>query len=475
MTSAGRVRARRSLCWLLVAVFAAAIAAEAQRPRVNYPSRIPLPPGTDPADRRGSPRQQRRVETQEIPNLVSEEGLITHSDSKQLVIQADDKRVITIKLTTETHFLDEGALIKAGDLHTGDRVQVLADQDEKGGLTAMRVERLARANPAPAAGEPPAEAARKPDQPEQKEAKPDSAPATPGLEIIRTPSETPPPEALADDEGPPKLEHGAPSSRPRKPAVASKAPTPATLPAAGPKPKAAPLPPDPHEALLERARRSTVEFTGKLPNYYCTEFIARYRSNSRPANWDAQDVLSATVVYEDGEESYRAIKVNGKPSNKGFRESGGAWSTGEFGTILFNLMEPATDATFRFRGSSEAAGRAAEVFDFEVKQPRSHFRVQSPSQSFITAYRGALWIDKQTARALRIEIQAVRIPEAFPFDHVETTVDYAFVAIGAGRYLLPARAENLLCQRGTTLCLRNVMDFRNYKRWEAQSEVTFEK
>jgi hypothetical protein len=32
----------------------------------------------------------------------------------------------------------------------------------------------------------------------------------------------------------------------------------------------------------------------------------------------------------------------------------------------------------------------------------------------------------------------------------------------------------LSCERGTSLCLRNVIDFRNYKKFGADTSITFE-
>ena len=44
------------------------------------------------------------------------------------------------------------------------------------------------------------------------------------------------------------------------------------------------------------------------------------------------------VVYEHGKEDYRDIKVNNKPLKQGETKAEGAWSTGEFGTMLIDLL-----------------------------------------------------------------------------------------------------------------------------------------
>jgi hypothetical protein len=39
------------------------------------------------------------------------------------------------------------------------------------------------------------------------------------------------------------------------------------------------------------------------------------------------------------------------------------------------------------------------------------------------------------------------------------------------QYLLPVHSENLSCQRGTSICSRNAIDFRNYKKFGSESTI----
>ena len=56
---------------------------------------------------------------------------------------------------------------------------------------------------------------------------------------------------------------------------------------------------------------------------------------------------------------------------------------------------------------------------------------------------------------------------------MESAVDYDYVLIGEGKYLLPVHSEALSCVRGTSRCGRNVIEFRNYKKFTADSNITF--
>ena len=53
-------------------------------------------------------------------------------------------------------------------------------------------------------------------------------------------------------------------------------------------------------------------------------------------------------------------------------------------------------------------------------------------------------------------------------------IDYDFVTLGGTqKFLLPVKAEILSCQRGTSDCQKNTIEFRNYRKFGAQSDIIF--
>src|SRR6185369_7792556 len=203
----------------------------------------------------------------------------------------------------------------------------------------------------------------------------------------------------------------------------------------------------PDDPLIRKAADAARDFTETLPNYVAQEMMSRFQSKTHPANWRALDVVTANLVYENGKEDYRNVAVNGKPK-KSMEETGGAWSTGEFGTVLIDLFSPATNAQFHFKRDTRTGGIAAKLYEFEVVRERSHWAIHMASQTYMPAYRGSVWIDPATSRVLRIEMEAFGFPESFPTDHVESATDYQYIRLGdAKQYLLPVHAETLSCQR----------------------------
>jgi hypothetical protein len=323
-----------------------------------------------------------------------------------------------------------------------------------------------------------------------------------GVDLSRI-AATPKHQAIDDsDTGPPVLKRGKPAAKKSAPPtqVASNGPpAPATGGVSSPpassretsssvSPEIAPRPVDaeprpepvadtapPPDPRIEKARTAANAFTDTLPDYVCQEQMARFASTTHVVDWRPLDIVSAEIVYEKGRERYGKLAINGKPTKKTIEELPGAWSTGEFGTVLVDLLSPGTAADFRYRRMSKSGGRDAFMFDFEVDHDHSHWHIHAPSQSILPPYKGAIWIDKETGRVLRIEMQANRMPQEFPYDKVESATDYEFTRIGEGQFLLPVHSETLMCERGTNICSRNTIDFRNYHKYAGEATIIFGK
>lgn len=223
-------------------------------------------------------------------------------------------------------------------------------------------------------------------------------------------------------------------------------------------------------SLIERARLVAYEFNETLPNFICDELVMRYQSVRRVPDWTYRDRVELELLYVDGKEDYRNVRRNGKLLKKGSPEDSGSWSTGEFGTVLADIFSPASNARFKRRGRSTAAGMEAEVYDYTVEQPNSHWQIRF-GRMVKPAYSGALWIDPKTARVLRIEMGTKKLPADYEIDTVESVVDYSWVTISGKKYLLPVKSQNLACVRGSFDCTKNEIEFRNYRKFAAESQV----
>jgi hypothetical protein len=227
--------------------------------------------------------------------------------------------------------------------------------------------------------------------------------------------------------------------------------------------------------FIDDAREAAFSFNDTLPNYVVKQYTTRYATSvarGGRTSWQALDTVTADVLEVDGTEQYKNILVNGKPPVRDVEKTG-SWSRGEFSSLQLDVLSPSTNADFHGKRATTIVNRPAFRYDFSVEQPNSHWHIESDGQNCLPAYTGSIWIDKESHRTLRIELSAQSMPRNFPLDQVESAVDYDFVVIGDGKYLLPVHSEALSCGRGVG-CTRNVIEFRNYKKFTADTSITFD-
>ncbi len=287
-----------------------------------------------------------------------------------------------------------------------------------------------------------------------------------------------PKSADPDDPGPPVLKRGGTTERKApKTGVPPIARVPEPDPEAPPPPTeesaAAPAAPEGVKLdLIQRARMIAFEFTGDLPNFICDQLTARFESKTLKPDWKLKDRVELELMYVNGREDYRNIRINGKALKKGSPEDTGTWSTGDFGTTLIDVLSPSTKAVFKKRTSTDRiAGVDTAIYDYTVERENSHWEIRFAG-SIKPAYKGAIWIDPETARVLRIEMQARNIPKTYALDSVEMTVEYGWATIAGVKHLLPADSQNLACFRDTFNCSKNEIQFRNYRKFGAESTIS---
>ncbi len=449
----------------------------AQYPGQYPPGQYPpgqYPPGQNPGTggigipSRGHKNKQAQKNAEANAVTLEADGKTVSNDGKTLVVATEDGRTLTLQLSASTTFTHSGANLPSSAIVPRTTVHVRAAEDDQAFLTAMQVELLKEAPP------------------ESETPGSTSAPARPAEEDLARPTLMQTPDAP----GRPILRHGAPKSAesdsddttaaanssgktgvPAPPAP-QKDSTDFTIDNSSPKPGAATPASD---ELISRAREWAASFMQGLPNYICEQDTTRYMEQSRASGWQAQDVITAKVLYEDGHEQYRAITVGGKKTNKSMMELGGTTSTGEFNGILQGMFAPWTQTQFKFYRSDTTGESPSAIYDFKVTLPHSDWSITVGGQTLHPAYSGSVWIDRASAHVKRIEKQADNIPKDFPFDEIQTAVDYGEVRLGTATYLLPVHAEVLSCQRGSTICSRNTIDFRDYHKYSSESTITFDK
>jgi hypothetical protein len=403
-------------------------------PEIKIPKRQPKDPD---AKKDGKPTSEIKI------TLKSLDGTLRKMGEKELQVDTAEKGTLEFRLLAKTQFIDkEGQPVRDSLLKPGDQLRVSFNPDDD--ETALRVMLLRKGTDAE-------------------------------REAVAKPAEVKKPSAAAaePEEDAPVLRRGIPDRVKREQARRESEPEETVDPAEYQETVSIAAPSvDP---LIAEAREAAGEFTDKLPDFLVQQHTMRYVSSTRPPQWQAVDMVTAEVAVQDGKEEYRKISINGRPSKRA-PEKTGAWSTGEFSTTQEDILSPYTAAKFVKRAEQRVAGRTAVVYDYSVLQQNSHWRlIPENGKSYNPPYKGSIWIDKESKRVLRIEQKAVSFPENFEYDVAELTLDYDLVRINGKQWLMPVHSENVICQTGTTMCSRNELNFRNYRKFGAESSITFEK
>lgn len=242
-------------------------------------------------------------------------------------------------------------------------------------------------------------------------------------------------------------------------------------------PVAAQLPPALETAnLLAETRKKTLEAVEEMPDFVVKQIVQRSAAYAGTGNFRSLDNLVVAVSYRSsGQEEYKVLSQNGivqaNAQNKSsYSETGGSSSTGEFVTMLATIFKMENGTTFEAIETDVIRGRRAIVFDFWTERDKAKQQIVSmgpPSNSTITGMAGKIWIDRANSRVLRVESSATNIPPEFPVRSARRTIDYDWVTISDGKYLLPSLSDVRLTmsEKAQTYETRNLIKFKEYQKY----------
>ena len=235
--------------------------------------------------------------------------------------------------------------------------------------------------------------------------------------------------------------------------------------------------------LLDRARVSTLAAAEAMPDFIVKQLIRRMIAYGKTNNWMPQDNLAIAVSYRAniGEE-YKILSVNGMPLGPEVKESkdyskyvGGASSSGvEYISALADLFRADSQTTFKAVDTDLLREHRTVVFEYEIKRLNSKLTLTADrTRTTDVGSRGRLWIDRESNRVLRFEQIATEIPSDFPITAASSLIDYDWVTIGEGKFVLPVRSEILMTtvNKGQPLQSRNEIRFRGYQKFGAELKV----
>ncbi|MGD0499414.1 MAG: hypothetical protein ABSC23_13365 [Bryobacteraceae bacterium] len=249
-------------------------------------------------------------------------------------------------------------------------------------------------------------------------------------------------------------------------------------------PRQAPPPSSEEQAaIIHDVREYALAYSQSLPDFICTQVTRRYgaprpgtqyggRADSEPA-WQALDTLTVRLSYFGQKEDYKLILVNGSLTTQDYKTLDGATTTGDFGSMMKGIFEPATEARFEWDHWATLRSRLTMAFAYRVEQARSQWHiVYDRSLDIVPAYHGLVYVDPKTHEVMRVTLAAEDLPPDYPVKMAETILDYDYQDLSGHTFLLPLKARTTMTDSNSVR--RNDEEFRLYRKYTAESDIRFD-
>jgi len=240
-------------------------------------------------------------------------------------------------------------------------------------------------------------------------------------------------------------------------------------------------PPPPREeqhGILADVREYALSYAKALPDFICVQLTKRsvdphYKPGSE-GSWTPSDDIVEQLSYFNQQEKYELLMNNGNPTfGKTWESVGGSLSRGEFGSLLRDVFEPGTGAAFDWDHWGRWDGDLCYVFRYRVEQSRSNYSVDyERREKTVPGYHGLVYVlETKPYAVIRLTIEP-DMPTSFPVQEIHQAITYKYTEINGHRYLLPATSS--VQSRALNMGSRNEIQFRNYRKYAADTSITFD-
>jgi len=194
-----------------------------------------------------------------------------------------------------------------------------------------------------------------------------------------------------------------------------------------------------HAAAVEAVRDYALNYTKGLPNYTCT-LATRHVANPPNAGNKASPTVTDTeeqFSFVDGKELRTITRIDGKPVSVQPGERLSEMSQGEFGNLLEGIFDPASGTEVRWDRSATLDKIKVDVLAFRVPQSKGYV-LTARRGSMKVPFEGFVYADAQTHAVLRLQMKCIMIPDSFPIQSVDLTVDYKAAQVAGREFVLPS-------------------------------------
>jgi hypothetical protein len=225
--------------------------------------------------------------------------------------------------------------------------------------------------------------------------------------------------------------------------------------------------------ILEMAHGTNEEVYTNLLSFVCSEQIQRFKGPLKAETAKQIDTVTATVSFENGTEHYSEIRQNAK-ARPTMASIAGAWSEGEFGTLLRQTQTLLSTQLPSFDTFSDIDGVPAAVYQLQVGENESPWDLEVRNQHYRVPFRTKVWVSETSGEILKIERISTYIPFRMGISEIRWNVALRDVNLNGRTWLLPSEGEYAVLYEESGHREWNEMRFSDYHRYGSEVAIKFQ-
>ncbi|MGC2661717.1 MAG: hypothetical protein WA324_27485 [Bryobacteraceae bacterium] len=225
--------------------------------------------------------------------------------------------------------------------------------------------------------------------------------------------------------------------------------------------------------LLTKIQSANQALYTDLHSFICDERIQRFSGSLAGSQGRQIDTVIAKVAFEKGQEHYTDIFRNKKKLTQ-ISHLSGAWSQGEYGTLLQQTKDLLARKRIEFRQNTVINGTAASIYSFDVNEQESPWQLIVHSQSYNVPFRTYVWISNANAQILKIARVSTGLPLETRVREVNWYITLEPTEMSGQTFLVPKTGQYAVLYTLGAECDWNAITFSNYHRFGVETTLRFD-
>jgi hypothetical protein len=157
----------------------------------------------------------------------------------------------------------------------------------------------------------------------------------------------------------------------------------------------------------------------------------------------------------------------------GFSSLTGAWSEGEYGTLLLQTQQLLTTQEVEFETFAKLKGEPAAIFTFDVNSEDSPWDLTVGTRHYRLAFTTDVWISVRSGEILKIDRTSLGIPPEAHISEIQWGITLERVVLNDKPWLLPSSGTYSVFYNESRRREWNLINFSNYQRYGAETALKF--